>query len=283
MQRSGEDLYRLHPDQKSKLIFCLENATEAETNKIQSLLRNWFDTFRRNHNIDTVDTSLFWLEFYKFFITTFKDITTHDGSQLSVTKRNSNYFSKRGEKNVVDKKQMIQKIVSKIDSSTDKEGTLNSELDETSRNSGISCIKDFNFPYQQYTNPAKVAKIANDFLISKMNVKVKTTEQSKPFRAFKRFELTESIVEEAIASLNSVPSSGMLLMTIEMLQLTKKASALILYHIFKRSFDETRIPDDWRHTLVKMKHKDGPREQISNYRPIGITCVPSKVKYILKV
>ena len=34
------------------------------------------------------------------------------------------------------------------------------------------------------------------------------------------------------------------------------------------------IPDEWKTAVITPVHKKGPTEQVSNYRPISITCVP---------
>jgi hypothetical protein len=274
--QSREDLYRLHPDKKTKLKFCLQDATEADGLQLQDMLFEWFETFQRDHSIEIVDTSLFWYEFYNFFVS--QVFTNHNGINIIVQQLNVN-CGRRAKKMLLEKNELIKKIVSEIDLSADKEATLNRELDE-GRNNGMSSINNFRFPYLPCNDPAIVANIANDYLVSKMNDKFKTPSHARHYRSFKPFVLTQSKVEKAIDNLKSVPASGMLVMTSEMLKLTKKASALILYHIFKRSMSEGKLPDDWRHTLVRLKHKDGARDQLANYRPIGITCVPSKVSQL---
>jgi hypothetical protein len=236
---------------------------------------DWLNTFCRKHDLEKVDTSLFYDAFYTFFMS--KVMTNRDGINISVEMVNvdcdKRFKNKFLEKDIF----LVRKIVSKIDSSTDKEATLNQELDKI--NHGMSSIKDFQHPYRVHREPVQMAQIANDFLVSKLNPKVETLHQSRYVSSFLPFELNASKVEEVIASLKSVPASGMLMMTSEMLHLTNKASARILYLIFKRSINEGKVPDDWRHTLVKLKHKDGAKDNIANYRPIGITCVPSKVTH----
>jgi len=51
-----------------------------------------------------------------------------------------------------------------------------------------------------------------------------------------------------------------------------------LSKIFKASFDQSRIPDDWHLANVVPIHKKGPTNLCSNYRPISLECQASKIQ-----
>jgi len=48
--------------------------------------------------------------------------------------------------------------------------------------------------------------------------------------------------------------------------------------IFKASFDQSQIPNDWRYANVVPIHKKGPTNLCSNYRPISLECQASKIQ-----
>ena len=55
------------------------------------------------------------------------------------------------------------------------------------------------------------------------------------------------------------------------------AIAPCLQHIFQRSLDEGIVPDDWKRANVTPIFKKGSKFQPSNYRPVSLTCICSKV------
>ncbi|CAB3374421.1 Hypothetical predicted protein [Cloeon dipterum] len=50
-----------------------------------------------------------------------------------------------------------------------------------------------------------------------------------------------------------------------------------LCHIFRRSLSTGEIPADWKSAIVTPIHKDGPKEDVRNYRPISNTSLVGKV------
>ena len=50
-----------------------------------------------------------------------------------------------------------------------------------------------------------------------------------------------------------------------------------LHHLFTISLNSCSIPYEWRiHTIVPV-HKSGDKTQVTNYRPISLLCITSKV------
>lgn len=47
--------------------------------------------------------------------------------------------------------------------------------------------------------------------------------------------------------------------------------------IFQRSLDTGIVPDDWRHAVISPVFKKGRKSKPSNYRPISLTCIASKL------
>jgi hypothetical protein len=48
-------------------------------------------------------------------------------------------------------------------------------------------------------------------------------------------------------------------------------------HILRLSLTNGKIPNAWRHILVRPTHKKGCKKKVSNYRPIGLTSIISKI------
>jgi hypothetical protein len=61
--------------------------------------------------------------------------------------------------------------------------------------------------------------------------------------------------------------------------LKRCANSLIgpILHLLRKSVSSGKIPDKWRHILVRPTHKKGSKKLVKNFRPIGLTCILSKV------
>ena len=53
--------------------------------------------------------------------------------------------------------------------------------------------------------------------------------------------------------------------------------APILTIIFQRSLDTGIVPKDWKHAIITPAFKKGSKSKPSNYRPISLTCIASKL------
>ena len=47
--------------------------------------------------------------------------------------------------------------------------------------------------------------------------------------------------------------------------------------IFRQSFEDSCLPDDWKSAVVTPLFKKGSKVDPSNYRPVSLTCVPCKI------
>ena len=47
--------------------------------------------------------------------------------------------------------------------------------------------------------------------------------------------------------------------------------------LFNLSLAEGKLPTEWKDSLVVLVHKKGKKEDVTNYRPISLLCVVSKV------
>lgn len=226
----------------------------------------WLSEFEKTSS--SVDVEFFWQEFFNFFM---EEVMHHDS--INCYSQNIRITTCIDQARL--KKTEIKQMHKALGTAQNKEQALNQFIKRQTNLRGIQrlCIGN-----GYIFNAAKIAEYANNFLVSVMNDPVEAEQKNWP-NTSKPFELTEQIVYDAIISLNprSLHSSGILLMTPEMLQKTAKASSKVLYLLYKMSMEQQKVPSDWRHTLITLKHKDDRLDRIENYRPIGITCAPSKV------
>ena len=50
-----------------------------------------------------------------------------------------------------------------------------------------------------------------------------------------------------------------------------------LTKIYNKSLEAGKLPDDWKHAIIKPIHKKGKKGDPSNYRPVSLTSVPCKI------
>jgi hypothetical protein len=231
---------------------------------------DWFDEFRNCNNLDMVDTRDFWESFHDFFM---QDVMllTH-GIHTSMI----NFHGRDQSRQKLSGSNLIHSILHAIRKSPDQVKALNQVLDRNNQIYHVECLQDFKFDHARHYSPSNIAAIANEYFISRMNLDFIVREKRTP-HTYKEFVLSVDQVEDAIMNLKSPNASGILLMSGKMLQITLEASATVLYYIYKRSIAQGVVPMDWRYTVVALKHKDGATDHIENYRPIGTTCVASKV------
>ena len=84
-------------------------------------------------------------------------------------------------------------------------------------------------------------------------------------------------VFDTLVKLKAGKAPGKDSITPELLSKCASGIANSLSLLFNRSFSECRIPSDWKEALVVPIHKGGPRTIPTNYRPIALLSVVSKV------
>ncbi|CAB3386439.1 Hypothetical predicted protein [Cloeon dipterum] len=65
--------------------------------------------------------------------------------------------------------------------------------------------------------------------------------------------------------------------TAHFLENCEEAFSSNLCHIFRHSLSTGEIPADWKSAIVSPIHKDGPKEDVRNYRQISNTSLVGKV------
>lgn len=84
-------------------------------------------------------------------------------------------------------------------------------------------------------------------------------------------------VEKLLANLDASKSAGPDNVPGAFLMGCAKSLGLPLYLLFKRSLDEHSIPMIWKRAYITPVHKKGPKQDITNYRPISKLCIVAKV------
>ena len=78
-------------------------------------------------------------------------------------------------------------------------------------------------------------------------------------------------------SLNPSKASGPDEISPKLLKELHHEIALILTKILRSSLYTGIVPDDWKSALVALVYKKGPKSKPSNYRPMSLTCIASKL------
>ena len=90
-------------------------------------------------------------------------------------------------------------------------------------------------------------------------------------------QITTPGVEKLLSSLKPHKAAGPDNIKPLVLKELAEVTAPILQHIFQRSLDTGVVPQDWRDANITPIFKKGSRFLASNYRPVSLTCICSKL------
>ena len=94
---------------------------------------------------------------------------------------------------------------------------------------------------------------------------------------FSTVPFSESVISKYLARLKESTSSGPDGIHSKLLRECSKSLAKPLKILFTKSMDKSKIPTSWKRANVTPIHKKGSKQEITNYRPISLTSVISKV------
>ena len=89
--------------------------------------------------------------------------------------------------------------------------------------------------------------------------------------------ITENGVIKLLKDLNPHKASGPDQIPTRLLKLCASELAPAIVRVFQTSLDSGTVPSDWKEALITPLFKKGERNVASNYRPVSLTSVVSKI------
>lgn len=84
-------------------------------------------------------------------------------------------------------------------------------------------------------------------------------------------------IRKSLDSLNESKATGPDEISPKVLKACSSIVSQYLYVIFRKSLESGRLPQDWKMTYVVPIHKNGPKSNVENYRPISLCCICCKI------
>lgn len=139
---------------------------------------------------------------------------------------------------------------------------------------------------QVLDTPASKATAFNEFFVSENQKSVGSSDEPVPAIKVPRVDetllthitTTPNEVERLLKSLDHTKSAGEDNIPTRLLKLVAAEIAPSLSQLINISFDRADQPQDWRDATVTPIHKKGPKNVPTNYRPISLLSVTSKVQ-----
>ena len=98
-----------------------------------------------------------------------------------------------------------------------------------------------------------------------------------PYPMMPNIELTVSGIKKLLDNLKPQKASGPDSISPMVLKELSNEIAPILEIIFRFSLRTGEVPDDWKEANVAPIYKKGDKHKASNYRPVSLTCIASKI------
>ena len=90
-------------------------------------------------------------------------------------------------------------------------------------------------------------------------------------------DITTDGITKLLRNLDVSKANGPDMIPNHVLKLTAEQIAPALQFIFKQSYDQGVLPEDWRKANIASVYKKGSKSDPANYRPISLTCVCCKL------
>ena len=100
---------------------------------------------------------------------------------------------------------------------------------------------------------------------------------SSPFATIDDIQITRAGIKRMLDQLKIHKAPGPDGITPRVMKELSEPVASILTIIFKKSYESGEIPDDWKCANITPIYKKGSKYDASNYRPISLTCISSKL------
>ena len=102
-------------------------------------------------------------------------------------------------------------------------------------------------------------------------------ETCSPYPDMPEIHITTNGVASQLNNLKPYKAAGPDAIRPKVLKELSQSIAPILQIIFTKSLQSNQVPDDWKQALITPVFKKGDRDCPSNYRPISLTCICSKL------
>ena len=145
---------------------------------------------------------------------------------------------------------------------------------------GISALKDENGNLK--TTDKDKADILNNYFASVYTTDgtdIPNLEESSKSNGISISDLktTPSEIEKRLTNLDPSKAQGPDNIPPKILKELSHEISLPLSHIFNKSLESGKIPDEWKTAVVTAIHKKGSKNEAGNYRPVSLTCILCKV------
>ena len=104
-----------------------------------------------------------------------------------------------------------------------------------------------------------------------------SSEPTLTYPNITNISFTELDVFSALSSLDPAKSMGVDCIGSKLLKHCALALYIPLHHLFSLSISKHSIPSEWKHHSITPIYKSGEKSLISNYRPVSLLCITSKV------
>ena len=130
------------------------------------------------------------------------------------------------------------------------------------------------------TNEIKKVEVLSKFFSSVFSHEPpgewKITELNIITHPIKDLEITEQLVKEHLDSLNTSKSSGPDEIQPKLLFELRDFLTQFLTKILNKSWDETKLLEDWKFAHIASIFKKGKKSLADNYRPVSVTSIVCK-------
>ena len=133
------------------------------------------------------------------------------------------------------------------------------------------------------TTDLEKANLFNSFFHSVYNpsqsgtLPLPSSEPIVSYPSIANISFTELEVFSALSSLDPAKSMGVDRIGSKILKQCASALYIPLHHLFSLSISNHAIPLEWKHHSITPIFKSGERSSVSNYRPVSLLCIASKV------
>ena len=104
-----------------------------------------------------------------------------------------------------------------------------------------------------------------------------SSEPTLTYPNITNISFTELDVFSALSSLDPAKSMGVDCIGSKLLKHCALALYIPLHHLFSLSISKHSIPSEWKHHSITPIYKSGEKSLVSNYRPVSLLCITSKV------